>query len=149
MVCLAQTDFSIENIATKPHCKYGGGSMMMSDCYYSKGRGNHVRIHGIITSWSIRRFKKWKSACIWQYATTGLYGWIFQRDNNPKKFTQIHCSAMLYTWPSQPDLNSSENLWGELKTLYSMLNVGMPNISPIPHLTKDVNNSWADCRKLL
>lgn len=67
--------------------------------------------------------------------------------NSPKS-TQNR-SAMLYTWPSKPDLNSSENLWGELKTLYSMLNVGMPNISPIPHLTKDVNNSWADCRKLL
>lgn len=117
MVCLAQTDFSIENIATKPHCKYGGGSMMMSDCYYSKGRGNHVRIHGIITSWSIRRFKKWKSACIWQYATTGLYGWIFQRDNNPKKFTQIHTKpfsdALHMAIPAWPKLLWKSVGWAE------------------------------------
>ena len=85
-------------------------SGMLWSCFSSKGPGNPVRVHGIMT--------KSESVCACQEKLKLGRHWTFQQENDPKhmsKSTQkllTEHKIKLLLWPSQsPD----PNLWAELK----------------------------------
>ncbi len=101
--------------------KYTAGSIMLWACFSAGGPAHLVQMHGIMDSIKYQQIKNLNLSASVINLIMGR-GWIFHQDNNPKqtsKSTQKWVTGhkmKLLPWLSQfPDLNPTENEWGELK----------------------------------
>ncbi|KAK3557487.1 hypothetical protein QTP70_027911 [Hemibagrus guttatus] len=127
-----------------PTVKYGGGSVMVWDCFAASGPGRLAVINGTMNSAVYQKILKENvrpSVCDLKLKRT----WVLQQDNDPKH-TSKSTSEWLkknkmktLEWPSQsPDLNPIEMLWHDLK---KVVHARKPsNVAELQQFCKD---EWA------
>lgn len=126
--------------------KFGGGNIMVWGAFSWHGVGPLHLIEGNMDRFQYRDILQ---NVMLPYANEKMpVEWVFQQDNDPKHTSKLvkdwfqGNNVTILKWPAQsPDLNSIENLWGEVKRGLTGQNFQNP-FQAVQHIWGSLSNEY-------